>query len=587
MVLRTVPGEDPPGTALACDEVERRIERKRTTRTRRAATTLIAQRHSSEATQASEDDFDALARESEQALEHVAFGRRRRARQAVRKILRRAQGALETLNREARSARRVLNSCLYLVRALAEGGNERAGLEQAVECARLVPDMTPSASEHPPHVRALFEQAKARIENGPHGSLRVESHPETGCDVYLNGRRLGQTPFEREELPTGEYRVQVECDETGRAGRVHRLILSAEPRELVIDTRFDTTLRTSAGDLRHEYEDPEAEKRYRIEHAMQVSRIVGATDVLLVTPEEQAVRVDHLRVPRGRVVASVRLPRTSAGVERDIVRRGVRHLLAGRSVDLTGPVERELDTWQPPERARLAEASSRESAGGATRVDAATGSKGAESAASPSDTSGVSRTIETGVAGTDPSRGAFEPTWVGWTLVGAGAGAFIAAWGLQAEWFNRHDRVQVAQPTDADYLQRVDQRNALKVPVATVGAAGAALATGSLPWIVQRNGPRWWHWTLGVAGLGGVAAGAGLWTLEGSCANDECTTLRRRVPLGPLVMLTSIPFVAVPVVAWLVEQDEQPSDAATDIANTQVIPSLGPRGASITLRRVF
>jgi hypothetical protein len=565
IVLRTVPEVDPPGLAQAAEEIEWRLGRERTVLEQAAVARLLGERHSSEATAATPDDFDALARESETALEHVAFGRRKAARQAVGRILERAQGALETLNREARSARRVLNSCLYLVRALADGGQEDAALRQSIECARLVPDMSPSASEHPPNVRDLFRRAKAQIESGPHGSLRVESQPTSSCDVFLNGRRLGRTPFVREHLPTGEYRVQVECEESGRPGRVHRIILAAEPREVVIDTRFDVALRTAASDIRLSYDSPRAENRRRLADALRVAAIVDATTVYLVTPESQDIaRIDRLRVAKREVVASVRVPLTSAGLEGDVAKRAVSHLLAGRSVDLTGPVEEEARTWKPPRPVR--------------RV--------------------VRRDVDLGERPPvhEPERSG-RITWPGWFLTGIGVAALGVGWGLQGVWFSRHSDVQAADPTSPGFDTLRQRREDIEAPALAMATTGTLFAVAGLPWLVSGEGARWWHWTLGVAGLAGVATGIGIGSQEGKLDNG---TRKRRVPLGPLVALSSVPFVAVPIVAISVRDDsedgtvavadEEPRSAARPRRAgpaLQVAPRIGRRGAGIVLGGKF
>lgn len=44
-----------------------------------------------------------------------------------------------------------------------------------------------------------------------YGFLQVTSQPETGADVYVDGVKVGQTPYKSERLKSGEYRVQVVC----------------------------------------------------------------------------------------------------------------------------------------------------------------------------------------------------------------------------------------------------------------------------------------------------------------------------------------------------------------------------------------
>ena len=42
-----------------------------------------------------------------------------------------------------------------------------------------------------------------------YGFLAVTSQPETGADVYIDGVKVGQTPYKSERLKTAEYLVQV------------------------------------------------------------------------------------------------------------------------------------------------------------------------------------------------------------------------------------------------------------------------------------------------------------------------------------------------------------------------------------------
>ncbi len=546
VVVRTLAGAEPPGFAATAEAIERAASSQLTVISAAQMAELLRQRHSSEPAAASQDDFDALARESEAALEHVAFGRRRQARRAIESILERAQGAIEALNRESRSARRVLNSCLYLVRALSDAGDEEGALNQAIECARLVPDMQPSASEHPPAVRRLYQRAVERIESGPHGSLHVESRPP-GCDVYMNGRRLGTTPFTREQLPTGEYRIQVEC-ESGRPGRVHRFILAAEPRELVIDSRFDRTLRSTAGDVRLEYEDAQAEYAHRMADGVAVAEILGATDLLLVSAEDPEVaRVDWIRVGEPpRVLASAKIAMSASGASPSSVQRGMVALLQRRSVDATHDEDIEIAAWSPPAPRQA--------------------------------TSAMGRDIEPPPSDDGAPEATNDLAWLGWVLGGVGVVSYGVGWGLQGEWFHRDGLVNVAQPTDPDYQLRLDRRDEMVAPVALLGVGGAVLTTAALPFLVGDGGPEWWHWVIGGVGVAAAAVGIGLWTQEGKCADPMCSERNRTVPLAPLVLTMSVPLLALPIVALIFDsgEDARPNDLS-------VLPSVGPNGAGLII----
>ena len=547
VVLRTIAGSEPPGLVPVTEEVQTTAGRQHTLLTTDEATNLIILRHSTEPAAASRDDFDALARESEAALEHVAFGRRRQARRAIESILDRAQGAIEALNRESRSARRILNSCLYLVRALDNARDEAAALDQAVECARLVPDMQPSAAEHPPAVRRLFDRAVARIESGPHGSLSVESEP-SGCAVFLNGRRLGSTPFSRENLATGEYRVQVEC-EAGRPGRVHRIVLAAEPRDVMIDSRFDRALRSTDRDLRLEYVDTDEENAHRLGDATAVADIMGANNVLLITAEGESVaRVDWIRTS-GVVVASVRVAMNSAGAVSESLARGMAELREAHSVDATGETSVAIETWAPPAPRRPQVASN----SGAFEPDP---NAGAEEDATGSDLAAL-----------------------GWVLGGVGVATYAVAWSLEGVWLHRDGQVDVAEPDDVDYADRVARRDELALPVSLLGATGAVLTTAALPFLLGDGGSAPWHWVVGGVGVAVAAVGIGLWTQDNGCIDPpDCREVSRTVPLAPLLVTTAVPMIAVPILALILgsSEDARPNDLS-------LVPTLGPEGAGLIL----
>ncbi len=561
LVLRAIPGDDPPGFAQATDQFETALRREVTILPREAAAQLVAERHSSEPSSASQDEFDLLARESEEALEHVAFGRRRRARAAVERILDRARGALEALNREARSARQVLNSCLYLVRALVDADDRTAALAQSLECARLVPDMQPSASDHPPHVRELFAQAIQQLSAGPHGALLVRSEP-SGCAVYVNGRRLGQTPFERADLPTGAYSVQVECD-SGRPGRVHRIMLSAEARELVIDTSFDRALRTTAGEVRLDYPDPETEVRRRLADVRRVAAILRTEPVVVMTPEAPDVlRVDRVRARDGAVVASVRVGLAANGLSRRAVSALVEALVAGRSVDVREDPPRAIEPWSPP------------SVRPAVAAGAGGGGAPAEGVAVGSAEAGSSAPEEPG------GEGSGGPAWLGWTLAGGGVLGLGAAWVLEAQLFTYADQLRIAQPSDVDYLDRQERVSSARAPVLASGIAGGALLGASLPLILpSEDGVPWWGWVAGGVGAGTAALGVVYLAGEQECLDEGCAQREPNDVLGALVLSHAAPLLAVPVV-YLVRGASE-SDGATASV------SLGPGGGSVSVGGAF
>lgn len=129
-----------------------------------------------------------------------------------------------TLNRNPELAQTVVDTCLYLVRALADIGEDRNAVAQARECVRFVPGGTPTRQMHPPVVLELYEAAAAPNPDRS-STLLVENEPSE-CAGRLNGIRVGDTPFEARDLYPGTYRVQVECELSSPIG----LKMSAELR---------------------------------------------------------------------------------------------------------------------------------------------------------------------------------------------------------------------------------------------------------------------------------------------------------------------------------------------------------------------
>src|SRR4029079_12187674 len=81
------------------------------------ARSRFEQRGSTAPLMVSHGDLDALARDTQMALYHVASGLPGRARQDVERAMTRADKVLESLNRETLAAQQLLDACLYLVRA--------------------------------------------------------------------------------------------------------------------------------------------------------------------------------------------------------------------------------------------------------------------------------------------------------------------------------------------------------------------------------------------------------------------------------------------------------------------------------------
>ncbi|HEY6881591.1 MAG TPA: PEGA domain-containing protein, partial [Polyangiales bacterium] len=166
---------------------------------------------------------------------------------------------------------------------------------------RLVPDVAPSEMYHSTSVIGVWAEADEALRKLHIGRLRVESMPQSGCAVQINGRQLGVTPFALERAPAGEYRVQVECDH--QAGRVHLVQLGDEPAELMVDVDFDRALRSEPrvalvypGDVQEEM---------LANHASQLGRWVQAEEVVSLHVDEDRATLRRVRSNDAELLARV------------------------------------------------------------------------------------------------------------------------------------------------------------------------------------------------------------------------------------------------------------------------------------------
>ncbi len=235
---------------------------------------------------------------SRQAVRDLANEDYVAAREALRHAQEISDRAAAEMSREEARARQVLDTCLFGVRAYVEQSDPHAE-EQMLGCRRLVPRIAPSANIHTPEVVELLGRIDRRLAAAHRGPLLVESQP-AACTLRLNGIALGQTPFTSEQLAPGEYRVQVECGDSGH-GRLHRVTVSDEsgPVTLRIDARFDRVVRTD-GVLRLAYADGADADAHRVADAAAIGAALEASEVWLVgIAADGSLTGDRVRVSDG------------------------------------------------------------------------------------------------------------------------------------------------------------------------------------------------------------------------------------------------------------------------------------------------
>jgi hypothetical protein len=482
--------------------------------------------------------LSALVESAREAGEHVAFGRTAAAQRSVREVISRAEAALETLNRETAVARYVLDACLALVRSSLQKNDREAALAQAMSCRRLVPDLSPSASAHPAQVVGVVAEADNLLRRMRIGRLSVRSSPGENCSVYLNGRHLGTTPFELERASPGEYRVQVECEQTPE--RVHVVRLGDEPADLRVDSQFDRAIHTDPRlTLRYVRDD---DRTRAVEHAVELGRVVAAEDVVLVEQVTGLLVLTRVRVSTSRQVARTHTSWTALHAKLgEELSHAIDGLLAGRR-ELEPSLEAE-----PPMNAPA-------HPGAESKAEDST-----ESAPQPAAKYARTSALERTRPRLWPRVLSVASVAVGTTMF-ALAGAYTLARRREG---NELRRTSLTANRYVLQLEAWQQTRATPYALASIGAGVAS--AGLMLWALskERAAPRWASVLAAVAGTGlalwgvlDIATGA---SCDGPLETQKaCSRKLERRDRGALVLLSALPVLAWPLTQW-VRGDRSPS----------------------------
>ncbi|MDQ3031926.1 MAG: hypothetical protein M3Y87_05870 [Myxococcota bacterium] len=220
-------------------------------------------------------------------LQDVARGNNDRARALGEPLLSEIRPYLPAIGRDADASRNLGNICLFLVRSHlpTSGAQDTRGASlQASECLKLFPDLQASTSMHPPEVVEVLERQRPDASDTSVLSVQGAAGDPAGCVIRINGRPIGATPFVRRPVLAGTYAVQVECA-PGMPSRVREVHASgAETAEIVVDGRFDSTLRVdlSSGTIALAYPDAAAMSEHLEEDVARVAQAAGAGHALAV-----------------------------------------------------------------------------------------------------------------------------------------------------------------------------------------------------------------------------------------------------------------------------------------------------------------
>lgn len=573
MIFLAVAGEGSAsssnGHPLALRFAEALTERKAPVIDPAAASHTLAARHSVEPKELDSLQIRELRLRIDSATMNLSLGDLRGAQRDLEQLGALRTLALDFLNREVELRQRALDGCLVIVRYLISGRRRDSALEQAVECRRSHPGVDPDPSFHPPDVRRVFAEASARLEKLPPATLEVESAPQKNCTVRLNGVESGKTPLRVPRLRQGDIRVQVECDE--HHGRVHNVRLEPGPNKLRVDTELDAALR-GPEPLWLEYPAWGELMTRAPPHAATLARLVGVRSVVLLTVSPQALWAHRLDVETGELRASVEIerapegspgesapprnarPRTGAssgtadspGLSDEALAQAVEALLASRSVRIDAAARvhpGQVFPWRDPDTVAQRD----------PRTEPPPSLSYASEPRTPR----------------DPRRA------MGLALAIGGTTAVGLSYGLWAWRYARAgslDRFRAT--TDPGFLAAAQARENLRWPHLAVVGIGSIAATLAIPHLLPETveAVPWWSWLIGGAGVTLAGVGIALWAAESDC-NPARYSARCIGPvisenIGPQILLTAIPLLALPIFHLAKKRDGGPAIAASlDLSN--------------------
>jgi hypothetical protein len=462
---------------------------------------------------------------SSEASWSLAKGDYENALEQLNEAQRLTQAAAEALNREKRLSQKVLDTCLYMVRALLETGAEIRARSMTRDCRRLVPRGQPSELRHTPTVLEMLEEVDgARSEQT--GSIRVKSNPPS-CTVRLNGIVIGQTPLEVHNVFPGRYRVQVECDPRTR-GRVHVADVVAGPTEVIVDQRFDDVVGTTPM-LHLRYVDASTLTEHRVEDAERVSAVTPTSAVLLLSaPRSDAFELELYEDSPLKLRGLARIPNEPRGPSRGDIALAVRTLLEGGCTDYTGPQPSPLRCRAPA----------------------------------------VEPAMEVSADDAWPFHRPPRARYIaGISLAGLGTASLLTGYVLMAprasageSWVDELDMSGgVGSPP-----QRWETPGTTVLVAAPVG--GAALVAAMPLALPKRARTPWWAWASGAVGIGAVAASGYLASTvndqgspEVSCSSSSataadarrCVKRGQRIDFAVLTGVAAAPLLTMPLVYLL------------------------------------
>jgi hypothetical protein len=365
-----------------------------------------------------------------------------------------------------------------------------------------------------------------------------------------------------------------------------------------IDTRFDAAVQTSL-DIALRYDLPEAQVAHAYDDAVEVGRIVGAGEVLLVVPvlddqgkTTEIVQVDRIQVLDAKLLAAVRLRVPATGtIDGALLNAAITDLRGGQQSDhTTANAQQIADVYavavapQPPPRATI-----RTAVPPVPQEEAAQPAIDTESQAEVAVHETAAPLGGDGELRPETESVRRPPTALGIVLAASGGALTLTSWGLYARQL--HLEAEYSDAKGAGDLARagsdLDDLDSFQyVPIA-VAAGGAAVLTASLPWLLpSAERVPTWSWIAGGAGAALAITGGVLLIRGGNCTdfdlNGRCTDIISTTRLGGLLLAGSLPWLSVPLVYLLRGGPER-----SDTDSVSLVPATRSPGAQLTWRGRF
>jgi hypothetical protein len=432
------------------------------------------------------EDIAALRARIQQATRLLALGKLREAMAATEPLRQLADRALDNLKRDLAEAQELFDICIVSATLMSNAGERRAAERHMQQCVHGFPGLKTALEYHSPEARELFARVTEQLQPGAAASLVIRSTHTEGCITRVDGIPTGPPPAALELVPS-QVRVQLECG--AEAGRVHPMTLESGFNQVALDPDFDR-VRSDAPRLRLRTVRATTLQSRSALDALAIGRALRAEVIVLLSVTGGTTTLRRLaaygaRGPQIRWDAAVADTRALSDVAAAI--------LAAPSPSSQRPVPRR-DTH--PTALRV------------LRLNASTAW--------------------------------LVPTTI---VLGYSVGIASSVFALARRAEVRED--SLSQSIDIDSYRQAHT-------FGLVGAiAGNALATGAeLVGLPRRRGVPWWAWLAG--GLGVAALGAAVAVAPEHACNLEsrlraCTQWSEDPLLQPLLVIQSIPLLAVPL----------------------------------------